>query len=919
MATILATTRVAIRTSFRPYTPGALLRTRLSSGCAAPKTLPSFSLEGKVCLVTGGARGLGYEFCRAFADSGCTSLAIIDLQSTEAKQAADELAAYAIASGLGKAEDFNFIGIECDVSSEFSVQQAYAKVMDTFGKVDSVVASAGIVENYTAFDYPSDRVKRLYDINVHGAFYTAREAARNMIHQGSGSIVLVSSMSANIVNIPQPQTPYNASKAAVKHMAASLAVEWAKTGIRVNSLSPGYMLTKLTRTILENDPDLKKTWESLTPMGRMGEPEDLAGAIVFLASDASNFMTGSEIRVDGGYCSGTPKTFEFTKRKRWADLLVTELADGINLILSATCTILYCAPAMTEITGWKSVDLLDCDFLELIATPDDQTNFRTSFDASLHDNSPLLSYTRINCSDELPSYPYTPRDMIFEVQGEPHSTEAEGDLFFITMKPFPSRNTESLDTYVDIKTVNDRLQSKHAELSKRLPQKPTASPLTVAPIQIYATSPIHPPYNSSSQPGIDVFSSYHPPSGSGLTGFDALLGTTFDSSPFTGAPAPQPNSSPFGDDENEDGSRRKKLKKMTIGEQYGSEWAASDTLTEHDKLITSIDWAPQSNRIVTASQDRNAYVWQETEDPETGKLVWKPTLVLLRINRAATHVRWSPKEDKFAVASGARAIAICSFDEENNWWVSKLLKKPIRSTVLSVDWHPNNVLLASGSADMKARVFSAYIKEVDARPAATVWGSKLPFNTVCGEYSSPAGGWVHAVAFSPSGDVLAFASHDSSVNIVYPTGPVLSIRISSLPFVTLAWTAENSLVAAGHDCQPVVFSGSEAGWQNVGSLDAATGPKLADGSRGAGYGGNTSVGRLKTGAFATFRDADTRGQSSIAGSGSVSTDTQLLTVHQNTITSIRPYQGHPGQVSKLSTTGVDGKLVIWDTNALASR
>lgn len=104
-----------------------------------------------------------------------------------------------------------------------------------------------------------------------------------------------------------------------------------------------------------------------------------------------------------------------------------------------------------------------------------------------------------------------------------------------------------------------------------------------------------------------------------------------------------------------------------------------------------------------------------------------------------------------------RAIAICSFDEENNWWVSKHLKKPIRSTVLAVDWHPNNVLLAAGSADMKARVFSAYIKEVDEKPTPTVWGSKLPFNAICGEYASPAGGWVHTVGFSPSGDVLAFA------------------------------------------------------------------------------------------------------------------------------------------------------------------
>ncbi|KAJ6591822.1 actin-related protein ARPC3 [Mycena vulgaris] len=347
--------------------------------------------------------------------------------------------------------------------------------------------------------------------------------------------------------------------------------------------------------------------------------------------------------------------------------------------------------------------------------------------------------------------------------------------------------------------------------------------------------------------------------------------------------------------------------------RQGSTWTSTETLAEHDKLITSIDWAPNSNRIVTASQDRNAYVWQQTPDPETGKLIWKPTLVLLRINRAATHVRWSPKEDKFAVASGARAIAICSFDPENNWWVSKLLKKPIRSTVLSVDWHPNNVLLAAGSADMKARVFSAYIKEVDDKPAASVWGSKLPFNTICGEYASPAGGWVHAVGFSPSGDVLAFASHDSSISIVYPGGPTIyNIRISSLPFVTLTWTAEDTIVAAGHDCQPVVFSGSEGGWQGVGSLDDSTSAKAA-GPR-AGFGGNSSVGRLNSAAFSTFRDADTRGQSGVGGT----TDTKLLTVHQNTITSVRPYESRGGRVVKVSTSAVDGNLVIWDADNVSA-
>ncbi|CDW98580.1 hypothetical protein, partial [Sporisorium scitamineum] len=248
-------------------------------------------------------------------------------------------------------------------------------------------------------------------------------------------------------------------------------------------------------------------------------------------------------------------------------------------------------------------------------------------------------------------------------------------------------------------------------------------------------------------------------------------------------------------------------------------WTLEHTLAEHDKLVTGIDWAPQSNRIVTCSQDRNAYVWQLQPDSQTGAQVWKPTLVLLRLNRAATFVRWSPNEDKFAVASGARIISICSFEEDNDWWVAKHIKRPLRSTVLSLDWHENNVLLAAGCADMKARVFSAYIKGVDAKPPASVWGERLPFGTMCGEFSTPSGGWVHGVSFSPSGDVLAFVGHDSSLTVVYPSGPeqpptaVHVIRSPTLPYVTLTFVTENQLVAAGHDCQPVLFQGdAQSGW-----------------------------------------------------------------------------------------------------------
>ena len=132
-----------------------------------------------------------------------------------------------------------------------------------------------------------------------------------------------------------------------------------------------------------------------------------------------------------------------------------------------------------------------------------------------------------------------------------------------------------------------------------------------------------------------------------------------------------------------------------IYERDGSDWKLRDILNQHDLRVMGIDWAPNTNRIVTCSVDRNAYVWTQGEDKK-----WKPALVLLRINRAATCVKWSPEENKFACGSGARLISVCYFEEENDWWVSKHIKKPIRSTVTSLDWHPNNVLLVAGSTDV---------------------------------------------------------------------------------------------------------------------------------------------------------------------------------------------------------------------------
>ncbi|EQL00628.1 hypothetical protein G6O67_001612 [Ophiocordyceps sinensis] len=322
----------------------------------------------------------------------------------------------------------------------------------------------------------------------------------------------------------------------------------------------------------------------------------------------------------------------------------------------------------------------------------------------------------------------------------------------------------------------------------------------------------------------------------------------------------------------------------------GNAFKLQDVLKGHDKTVTSVDIAPSSGRIVSCSQDRNALVW---EPSPTG---YKPTLVLLRISRAATFVRWSPSETKFAVGSGDRVIAICYFEAENDWWVSKHLKKPIRSTITSVAWHPNSVLLAAGSTDAHARVFSSFIKNVDSKPDPGVWGERLPFNTVCGEYLNNSAGWVHSVAFSPSGDSLAFAAHDSSITVVYPSGPdqppkaVLGISTQLLPFKSLIWKSEDEIIAAGYDCEALRFRGGESGWQLVGAVESNAG-------QGPGQ-------QREESALNMFKQMDLKGK--------LKDDTQLKTIHQNTITTIRSFAASAGNVSKFSSSGVDGRVVIWN-------
>ncbi|GKZ48968.1 hypothetical protein AbraIFM66951_001216 [Aspergillus brasiliensis] len=267
------------------------------------RTLAQFSLENRVTLVTGGARGLGLTMSQAIVASG-SDLAIVDLNREEAQDQAAKLVEQFQKENPGLESDHlpTVTAHYADVSNPESVNNAIAEVIEKHGKIDHLVTSAGFTENFDAISYPYERMQKLWGVNVDGTYLFATGVAKHLMERKApGSIVMIGSMSGTIVNVPQPQAPYNAAKAAVRHLASSFAVEWARHDIRVNCISPGYMLTALTRKILEENPELRDKWISLIPTGKMGTPEDLMGAVTFLLSDASRYVTGADLRVDGGY------------------------------------------------------------------------------------------------------------------------------------------------------------------------------------------------------------------------------------------------------------------------------------------------------------------------------------------------------------------------------------------------------------------------------------------------------------------------------------------------------------------------------------------------------------------------------------------------------------------------------------------
>ncbi|MBD3308839.1 glucose 1-dehydrogenase [candidate division KSB3 bacterium] len=251
--------------------------------------LDTFSLKGHVGVVTGGGQGLGKAFCLGFAEAGA-DVVVAEINPETGQATAEEI------QKLGR----RALYIETDVRKKASVTAMVDKTVAEFGKLDFIMNNAGLTIWREAEDVPEEEWHNLMDINLNGLFFCCQAAAKQMIKQGGGRIINIASMSGLIVNRPQCQASYNTSKAAVIHLTKSLATEWAQYNIRVNAIAPGYMEGPMAGPFFE-DPKYGGVWFDATPMKRPGKPEELCPVAVLLASDASSFMTGSTVVVDGGF------------------------------------------------------------------------------------------------------------------------------------------------------------------------------------------------------------------------------------------------------------------------------------------------------------------------------------------------------------------------------------------------------------------------------------------------------------------------------------------------------------------------------------------------------------------------------------------------------------------------------------------
>ncbi|KAH7826873.1 actin related protein 2/3 complex subunit 1 [Monocercomonoides exilis] len=332
---------------------------------------------------------------------------------------------------------------------------------------------------------------------------------------------------------------------------------------------------------------------------------------------------------------------------------------------------------------------------------------------------------------------------------------------------------------------------------------------------------------------------------------------------------------------------------------------------EHAQLITCIDWAPKTNRILTCSQDRNAYVWSPPTDP-SGE--WTPEIVLLRFERAATCCCWCPSETKFAVGGSQKHISCCFYDEGNDFWVSKRLTRHA-SAVMSLAWHPSSMMLASSGCDFKSFVHSALLESAGDKRKAMLdhFGQVKGCNhgtTIHTETTT--GSWVSLVFWSPDGLRLAMCPRNSTLQVLHFDASAPEevkpkkyvVLLKSLPFTCGVFVDSDHIVAAGYDAQPslLAFNKEKDNWEFERFLvaeEASLGKASEAPKSGA------------LAAMARFQAKTMTGQTDASSSSSSSSD-KPVDGHTNATTALKIAKTSPdGRVTHISSSGLDGKLLIW--------
>lgn len=318
-------------------------------------------------------------------------------------------------------------------------------------------------------------------------------------------------------------------------------------------------------------------------------------------------------------------------------------------------------------------------------------------------------------------------------------------------------------------------------------------------------------------------------------------------------------------------------------------WKALHEFDMHDMCVSSVDWSPKTNQILSVSHDRNAFVW--THNKESDK--WEPKLVVLRIDRGANDVKWSPNGKKFAVASSAKKVPISYYEDEQDWWISLMIKQH-KSSVLSLDWHPNSQIIATGSCDFKCRVFCAHMPEIDKEQDNGPFEGKLEDAPEFGDLmiEFPTKGWVESVVWSPSGKRLAFASHNSVLSVVDFSGEDVDqqiLKLDILPLRDITFVSETRILGVGYNFEPYVFDDDGEEWTMTGSIDNTKNEKKKE---------------KKSTAASFWKNKTKLGQTKATKA--------LKSKHDNTITCVRKKKD-----GVYTTTGLDGRVFEWKVKSKA--